>query len=220
MPSSYTASLRFTRQATGEGLNIWGDVLNGGVVTLIDFAQAGWVTKVLTGNYTLATANGMSDEARAAMLKFTGVGPFTVTIPAVSKRYDVWNGCFGVLTITNGSASVAIQPGEVVSIATDGGANLSRVQPTDFGGSRITSVGSPLNAGDVATKQYADNLAFTANAGILPGQAGNAGRFLTTDGAVASWAAPTVSQISDYASDQATKRATATGLAIAFAVAF
>lgn len=218
MPSSYTTSLRFELQFTGENVNLWGDKLNA-VITKVDAATSGFVAKALTGAYALTTANGGADEASKAMLKFTGAGAFTVTLPAVSKRYDVWNACSGDLVVTNGSASVTVKAGEVVSLVTDGGASIARVQPTDFGSARITSVGAPTSNSDAATKLYVDNAAFTANAGILPGQVGNAGRYLTTDGTTASWAAPVVSQISDYASDQAARAAAATAQAIAFAVA-
>lgn len=38
-----------------------------------------------------------------------------------------------------------------------------------------------------STKKYVDDTAFAANAGILPGQGGNSGKFLTTNGTIASW---------------------------------
>lgn len=218
MPSSYSVSCRYELQATGENVNTWGVRLDT-ALTLVDSSVAGWLTKALTGNYTLTSLNGVVDEARNAMLKFTGTGPFTVTVPAVSKRYDVWNAMAAALTITNGSASVVIPAGMVTSIVTDGAGTFVLVQPTDFAGARITNVGAPTVNSDAATKKYADDLAFAANAGILPGQTGNAGKFLTTDGATARWGLPTVSQISDYASDQAARRSVATNLAIAFAVA-
>jgi hypothetical protein len=232
MPSSYTTSLRFELQFTGENVNLWGDKLNAALARVAD-AVAGWLTKPLTGNYTLATANGAADEARMAMLKFTGSGAFTVTVPAAAKRYDVWNACTGVLTLTNGSASVTLQSGEVAGVVTDGGANIARVQATDFGGKAMTNVGAinlladPLSALQAATKQYVDGLvqstSFAMAAGQLPAQSVSAGKFLTTDGSTARWAAPTVAQISDYATDQATKQAAtlaqATAVAIAFAAA-
>jgi hypothetical protein len=85
MPSSWSPSLRFELQFTGENINLWGDKLNT-VLTHADYAIAGWLTKALTTSpYALTTANAPDDEARAAMIKFTGTGAFQVTIPAVSK---------------------------------------------------------------------------------------------------------------------------------------
>jgi hypothetical protein len=51
----------------------------------------------------------------------------------------------------------------------------------------VKNVGSPTAATDAATKGYADSLAFNANAGVLPGQTGNAGSVLSTDGTTAHW---------------------------------
>lgn len=189
MPSSWSSSLRFELQFTGENVNIWGDKLNV-VLQHADYAVAGWLTKALSGPTTLSSANAADDEARAAMLKFTGAGAFTVTLPSVSKAYHVWNACSGAVTLTTGAGAAAVVgAGERVSVICDG-AGVWRVQPADFGGQRLTSLADPVAPQDAATKQYADNLAFSANAGVLPGQAGAAGRFLTTNGVVAGWASP------------------------------
>jgi hypothetical protein len=189
MPSSYTPSLRFELQFTGENVNLWGDKLNA-ALSRADDAVAGWLTKPLTGDYTLATANGGGDEARKAMLKFTGTGPFTVTLPAVSKSYDIWNACTGDLTVTNGSTMITVTSGEVTRIITDGGAAMKKVQATDFGGVTLSSLGAPGNNTDAATKKYVDDSVFGIAAGSLPGQVGNGGKFLTTNGSVAGWSDP------------------------------
>lgn len=193
MPSTFTPRLRLEMQAAGENLNTWGAPKLNNVIARLDAAIAGWTVLALTGDYALATSNG-DDEARSAMLKFTGAGPFTVTIPSVSKRYDVWNACAAAVTLTSGAGAVAIiQPGEKVSVACDG-VGVHRLQPTDFGGQRVTNLAAPTANQDAATKKYVDDTAFAASAGNLPGQAGNAGKVLTTDGTVASWAPPLPSQ--------------------------
>ena len=210
MPSSWSSSLRFELQFTGENINLWGDKLNA-VLGHADYAVAGFLTKALTGNVALTTANAGDDEARAAMIKFTGAGPFTVTIPSVSKAYVVWNACSAVVTLTTGAgAAVATQPGEVAQVACDG-ANVIRVQGTNFGGQPLTGLADPTSPQGAATKAYADALAFTANAGILPGQSGSAGKFLKTDGTVASWQPVASTDLSDSA--------TFFGRAVALAVA-
>jgi hypothetical protein len=199
MPSSFSASLRFELQFTGENINLWGDKLNT-VLAHADYAVAGWLTKALTGDYALTTANAGDDEARAAMVKFTGAGPFTVSIPSVSKSYHVWNACSGAVTITTGAGATAvIQPGEAVTAICDG-TNVRRVVATDFAAQRLTSVADPSGPQDAATKAYADNLAFTANAGILPAQAGAAGQALFTNGATALWKPIATADLSDFSS--------------------
>ena len=46
MPSSWSSSLRFELQFTGENINLWGDKLNA-VLAHADFAVAGWLNKPL-----------------------------------------------------------------------------------------------------------------------------------------------------------------------------
>lgn len=214
MPSSWSASLRFELQFTGENINLWGDKLNA-VLTHADFSTAGVTTKALTGDYTLTTTNAADDEARAAILKFTGAGPFTITIPSVSKTYDIWNLCAAALTITTGAGATSVlQPTEVVRVICDG-ANVKRVVATDFGAVRLTSVADPINAQDVATKAYADALAFIANSGVLPGQTGAGGWALFSNGSNALWRQITSADLSDTAA----RDAAALGRAVAMAVA-
>lgn len=192
MPSSYSASLRFELQFTGENVNLWGDKLNA-ALSRADTSIAGWLTKALTADYALTTANGSADEARTAMLKFTGTGAYTVTVPSVSKSYDIWNALTGTLTISNGSTSVTIVSGETARVITDGGAAMKKVLGTDFAGVTLTSLGAPSNNTDAATKKYVDDSVFGIAAGSLPGQVGNAGKVLTTNGTVASWTSTLVS---------------------------
>lgn len=195
MPSSWSPSLRFELQFTGENINLWGEKLNA-ALGHADYAVAGWLTKPLSGSTTLTTANAADDEARAAMIKFTGgPGPFTVTLPAVSKSYLVWNACGGPVTLTTGAGgTVTVDAGDIVWALTDGAA----VKTPGYGGSSI--------------KDWVTGVAWSYNAGNLPAQGGNAGKFVRTDGTTASWQALSTADLSDYAS--AVK-----GLALAFAIA-
>jgi microcystin-dependent protein len=134
MPSSYTASLRLELQAQGENPNSWGQPKLNNLFTRVDFAIAGMFTKALTGDYTLTSSNSADDEARAAILKFTGAGagPFTITIPSVSKEYKVENACTSasVVITTGAGATVTIQPTEIAEIICDG----SNVKATGYNG--------------------------------------------------------------------------------------
>lgn len=199
MPSSYTNSLRFVLQATGENLNTWGVLNNNSMIALADYAIAGRAAFTLSGSKTLTTANGATDEARAAMLDITGGTGGTITIPAVSKIYLVRNGASGnVVITTGGSQTVTIRPGESLLVFTDG-TDVRSTLSTNFMGNRITNVGTPTASADAATKSYVDTTAWNLNTGVLPGQGGNAGNFLTTNGSVASWAAIQVANVTGAA---------------------
>lgn len=191
MPSTYSASLRLELQAPGEGLNVWGTILNTRALTPVEAAIAGWQNIALTGPHTLTSVNGAADQARSAMLKFTGTGSFTVTTPAVSKVYQIWNATTGDLTLTMGSgASVVVESGEINTVICDG----------------VTGW-KPLGVAGLSIKEYVDQTAFDANAGNLPAQLGNAGKVVTTNGTSASWS--NVSALTDYITDQALKTAAA-----------
>lgn len=191
MPSS--PLLRLNLQDVGTNISTWGAILNGQVFQRLEESVAGWSEiTVPAAGYTLTTANFSADEGRMAMLRLTGAGG-PLTIPAVSKRYDIWNACTGDCTVTNGSASVTVKAGEVVAVISNGGARVARVQPTDFGGASLTSVArvsglsAPTASNDAATKAYVDATAFGMTGGSFPGQTGNARHFLTTNGTAAGW---------------------------------
>lgn len=69
----------------------------------------------------------------------------------------------------------------------------------DLNGGRAVNAGDGVNPTDLVTKQQLDATAF---APALPGQAGNAGRFISTDGTNASWVpAPVRYDIAQIRSD-------------------
>jgi len=223
MPSDYTISFRFNLQAPGENLNTWGTNLNAGVFQLIEDALAGAVSLSLSGPTALTSVNGATDQARCMSLNITGGTGGTITVPGVRKLYFVRNAASGAVVVTTGAgATASFAAGEVGFCYSPDGVSFYRTStPTDFAGARLQNVGSPTSNTDGATKGYVDGVAFAMASGALPGQPGNAGKFLSTDGTTASWQTPTVttSQITDYASDQAAKTAAATRLSVAFAAA-
>lgn len=171
MPSTYTTSLRLEMQAAGENLNTWGAPKLNNVISRIDQAIAGRSAIELAGDKVLTSANSADDEARRAILDFTGAGPATVTLPSVSKLYLVRNAATGTVTLTTGAGAVAaVDAGDVTVVACDG-----------------TNV-FPLGVGGQGLKAYVEGVAWSYNAGALPAQAGNAGKFVRTDGETAAWA--------------------------------
>jgi hypothetical protein len=185
MASSYTTRGRFTLQATGENNNTWGNILNSGVFQLVDDAIFGTVSFALSGVHALTTVNGATEEARFAVINVTGGTGGQITLPAVSKLYTVRNASSGQVQIGVAASPMAMfQPGEVGNCYCDG-ATTYRVRATDFGGHTLTGLGVPINPTDACTRAYADNLAF--NSISLPGQPGNAGKYLKTDGTNPAW---------------------------------
>jgi hypothetical protein len=200
MPSSFTSSLKFELMQAGDFVNTWGDPKLNGVLQNIETAIVGVRIIALTGDYTLTGSNLGANDARYAILKFTGAGPYVITVPSASNVFKIWNACSAALTFTTGAgATVAVDPGDIVEVFCDG----SNVETLGYGGVSLKAYIASVVVGGGAT---------------VPSLVGNAGKFLTNNGSIASWANPTVSDISNYASDQATKTAAATALAVAFAV--
>lgn len=198
MPSTYTASLRLEMQAAGENLNTWGAPRLNQVIERLDQAIAGRSAIVLDGDHVLTSANMAEDEARRAMLDFSGSGPATVTLPAASKIYLARNAATGPVTLTTGAGSVAVIDSQDVTLVGCDGTNVF-----------------PLGIGGLGLKAYVEAVAWSYNAGALPAQTGNAGKVVATDGADAGWSL--VTTLPDYVHDQAQQAVAADRRAAALA---
>jgi len=98
MASTFTSSLRLTKQGDGDNPNSWGVVLNDGVISLVDDAIAGYTTVEIgaAATVTLSAVDGGGDVPRSAFLEVKGsVGTahttITMLIPAQSKSYVINN---------------------------------------------------------------------------------------------------------------------------------
>lgn len=187
MPSTPSTRIRAELQAAGENLNTWGAPKLNAAIQRLEEAICGRYGFTLSGTATLTSTNYSADQARMAFLDCTGGTGGTITTPGVEKVYYVRNAATGSLVFTTGAGtSATVVSGDSAVIVCDG-TNWRKLQANDFATSRLTNVGYPSNPTDAATKQYADDLAFTANSGVLPAQTGNANKFLTTNGTTASW---------------------------------
>ena len=186
--TTYTTSDRLPLMPPGTNTDTWGTVLNGALQRLEDMKD-GVLSFNLSGSKTLISANDTTDEAHNAVMNVTGGSGGTITFPAVAKVYLVRidPSVSGNVTLSAGGKTVTCYPGEV-TVAFFTGVDCFR--PYSF-----HAAPAPQAPGDVATKAYVDNAALTAAQGSLPGQTGNSGYFLQTNGSTASWQPITESEV-------------------------
>jgi len=124
--AAYTSSLRLVQPSTGEYSGTWGTQVNTGLTALVDTSIAGAATITMTAaDYTLSTANGATDEARAMVLNLTGTpgAARNVICPAVSKIYVVYNnttGGFAQTVKTSAGAGISVPNGATAFLRCNG----------------------------------------------------------------------------------------------------
>ena len=171
MPSSYSASGRFTLQATGENNNTWGVILNQGVFQLVDDNINGLLSFSLSTTKVLTTALGGPDEARMAFLHVVGGIGGTVVIPPVPKGYFVHNFASGPVTISAGAGSTGVfQFDDAGPVFCDG----ATVYGLQIGGKTLRQF---IGDADQAIIDYI-NLVISSGSIALPPATGNLGKAL------------------------------------------
>jgi len=155
MASTYTSNIRLTKQGDGDNPNTWGQVLNDGVISLIDDAIAGVANIVVStsATVTLTSNTGSGDQARSAILKLTGAVGATdkpasifVMIPNNSKSYVVQNSVSyndasnAIVLRVAGNDGVTIASGATKFVITNG-TSVYNVAPDTFS-SAITVQGA------------------------------------------------------------------------------
>lgn len=181
MPSTWSTRFRLNYQAPGDNLNAWGLILNQQVFQALEDAIAKRVAFSLSGTKTLSTENGVDDEARSAFLDVTSGAGGSIVIPSVEKIYLVRNAASAAVVVTTGAgASVSVAPGSLVLVVCDA-ANV-----------RL------LRDNEMATRAWVEGMAFE-NVGDLPDVAGNAGKYVYSDGLAASWRQIVVGDVSGAA---------------------
>lgn len=129
MPSSYSPNLRIQLIAPGELANYWGVATNANLGTVIEQAITGYLAiSVAASDVTLTALDGVSDQSRNAVLKFTGTPGVarSVYCPAgVTKVYILYNVCGSNVTLycgTSGShgTGVVVPTGSAYLVFCDG----------------------------------------------------------------------------------------------------
>ena len=126
MATVFTSNLRLALPTAGTESGTWGDTVNNGITTLIDTAISGTATVTMTAaDYTLTTASGSTDEARAMFIKLTGSPGLArnVICPTVSKLYFVFNnttGGFAQTFKTSAGTGISVPNGSYMALYCDG----------------------------------------------------------------------------------------------------
>tara|TARA_A100000171_G_scaffold9557_1_gene7005 strand:+ start:1458 stop:2645 length:1188 start_codon:yes stop_codon:yes gene_type:complete len=180
MSSTFTTNLRLNKQGDGDNPNSWGQVLNDGVISLVDDAVAGYTTITVgtTANVTLTENQGSGDQARSAFLEVQGsVGgthsAINILIPSNSKSYVIRNvvsyasaGADIILKVA-GQTGVTIRPSENQFVITNG-TDIFNVAPTEFSSLTVggtLDVGGAANFSSTVTVAGAVSLASTLSVG-------------------------------------------------------
>ena len=151
--TQYTDNLGLALPTTGDLAGLWGYTVNDSITALLDAAVAGTTTLSTDADVTLSTTDGASNQARAAIIKWTATGSTTryITAPAHSKVYIVFNNTGGTQSIvlrgTGPTTGVTVDAGAQAMVAWDG-SDFARVGGGDPGGSN-TQV-QYNNAGNLA----------------------------------------------------------------------
>jgi hypothetical protein len=165
MASTYSPSLKLTLMGDGDQAGLWGQTTNTNLGTLVEQAITGVVTITMSNaNYTLTSFNGVTDEARNAVLVVSGSNSAVrdVIPPVVEKLYTVVNntsGGFAIRVIGASGTGVSIPSGITTLVYCDGTnfveAMSSGTTSVNTSNYTIQQVGSTLvfqyNGANVAT---------------------------------------------------------------------
>jgi hypothetical protein len=163
MTVSYTPNLGLALPVTGTEINVWGNVVNGSVTSLVDAAVAGYLSiQMADANYTLTNTVGVVNEARNMILNMTTAAmvPLTATrnviAPSVSKLYIVTNSTGGGQSIiwkTASGVGVTITTGVTKAIVCNG-VDMTEVTSSGGGGGGASGFGLLYENNTIAATSY------------------------------------------------------------------
>jgi hypothetical protein len=184
----YTSLNRYEQITPGTQIDLWGETQNR-TLTRIDQSTKGVIAFSVNGDRNLVYSNDASDESHFAVINVAGGIGGRVLMQPVQATYVVRNGATGNVVFTVDGESIAtIQPNCISVIINTGD---GKVYQEGFGGDPKAYIDDGL----AAERAYAESLVFDTVAGELPGQSGNAGKFLQTNGTNGSWQQPTIADV-------------------------
>jgi hypothetical protein len=165
MASTFSPSLRLELIGDGDQSGIWGQTTNNNLGTLVEQAVAGVITvNIADANYTLTNFNGVSDEARNAVITITGTlsQQRNIIAPLADKVFTFRNsttGGFSIQVIGSSGTGVVIPNGATTSIYCDG---------TNF---------LPLNTGAAGNFSVSGNLSVAGTTSLTGALSGSTASF-------------------------------------------
>jgi hypothetical protein len=155
VPSTYSTSLKLQLIGTGEQAGVWGTTTNTNLGTLLEQAITGVITIPMgDATYTLSNFNGLSDEARNAVLILNGpitAPQFLVTPPGQQKVYIVRNRTGNTVTLTTGTGSNISVANAASEVLFTDGANVFSATQFNFINGNLTVTGTATANNLVAT---------------------------------------------------------------------
>ena len=126
MATTYSTSLKLALIGDGDQAGIWGQTTNTNLGTLLEQAITGVQSiTMVDANYTLTNFNGVTNEARNAVLVVTGTNNAIRDLipPVVEKLYIVANnttGGFAIRVIGGSGTGVSVPNGATCLVYCDG----------------------------------------------------------------------------------------------------
>jgi hypothetical protein len=191
MTINYTSLLGLAQPVTGTESGTWGTVVNDEITALVEQAVAGGTSiSVTAGNVTLTDTDGVSNQARNAILLITGT-PGTsrnVIAPSSSKVYVVINGSDGAIVLKGAATTGITIPTGTKTIAFWDGSDFVSLSSSVFSIFGTSAAGGAARfyedtdngtnyTGLQAAASIASNVTFT-----LPNADGTNGQVLQTNG--------------------------------------
>lgn len=126
MASTFSPSLKLELIGNGDQSGTWGTTTNTNLGTLLEQAITGvQAITMVNANYTLSDLNGVSDEARNAVLVVGGTNSAirNIIAPSVNKTYIIANntvGGFAIIIKTAVGTGLSIANGATQTVYCDG----------------------------------------------------------------------------------------------------
>jgi hypothetical protein len=126
MPSTYSTNLALELMATGEKNNLWGNITNTNLGTLLEQSIVGAATVAMAdSDQTILMTQGASATARCQVITCTGANTAQrdLVVPTVNKPYIIVNattGGFGVQVKTAAGTGIVVPNGKRRFLYADG----------------------------------------------------------------------------------------------------